>query len=135
MSQETISDTAALCHTCQEVLRSFGTAPDGSKLGQPSQQLKIRAAQGCRLCALFLGAFKGRASTAESDKPSYSLREYESYGDVFVTYIKRNSYCGYYLLDAVVKLVNRPDIKYTVSSSLAGLESSSTYLIHLMSHS
>lgn len=131
MSSLLLSEAKALCDTCQAVLHSFGTAPDGSVLGQTAQRLEIRAAQGCHLCALFLGTSSGRKLPDMRTLVVNFFREHEPRGEIVVAYSKENARSEHYFLDAVISVgSDRPDPQYMLRSTLFVLNAASAYIIH-----
>jgi hypothetical protein len=88
MSAKPISEPKALCSTCRAVLHSFGTASDQGVLGQTAQRLETRAAQGCPLCALFLGTSSGWDIPDMRTLLHHVFQEHGHRGEIVVRYSK-----------------------------------------------
>ena len=130
MSAQPFSEAMALCNTCRAVLYSFGMAPDQGRLGQTALQLETRAAQGCRLCALFLGTSIGGALPDMRTLEHNFIRKHEHRGEIIVTYSKQNQHSSYHSLNAVISVESDgPDAEDVVISTLAVLKSASPYRI------
>jgi hypothetical protein len=129
MSAQPISVPKALCNTCRAVLHSFGTALDGGVLGQTTQQFETRAAQGCPLCALFLGTSSGWKLPDMRTLEHNVFREHVNRGEIVIRYSK-HVYSAYHSLDAVISVgSDRSDAQDVLFSKLIVLNSASAYII------
>jgi hypothetical protein len=135
MSAQPISKLKALCSTCRVVLRNYGTASDQGVLGQTSQSLETRAAQGCPLCALFLGTTGGWKIPDMRTLERNVFREHGDRGEIVVRYSKQVGSSND-SLDAVISVVSessdRPDAQDVLFSKLLVLNSASAYIIRSM---
>jgi hypothetical protein len=130
MSPQPFSEVKALCNTCRAVLHSFGMVLGQSVLGQTAQRLETRAAQGCHLCALFLGSSHGWTVPDMRTRVHKFFQEHEHRGEIVVTYSKENLSSGHHLLDAVVSVgSDLPDPQYKVISTLTVLNPARAYNI------
>lgn len=118
-----LGEAKLVCDTCRSVLHAFGTAPDGRVLGVTAERLETRAAQGCRLCALFLGTTIGDHPNKRAQAHDF-YQEHGNRKDIVATYSKQNVYSSYGSLNVYIGNDSNSDER-GVLSSLVVLEGSS----------
>jgi len=121
-SSPPFGEVKSVCDTCRAVLQAYNTAADGSVLGVTAERLEDRAAQGCRLCALFLGTSSGGSFPNTRGLAHSFYQEHESRGEIVVTYSKQNMYVSYRTLNALMAVgSDGPDAEKGLASTLAVL--------------
>ena len=121
-SSPPFNEAKSVCDTCRAVLQAYAIAADGSVLGVTAQRLETRAAQGCRLCALFLGTSSGGSLGDTRALARGFYEEHEHRGEIVVTYSKQNVYSSYRSLNALIAVgSDGPDAEKGLASTLAVL--------------